>query len=319
MSRIKIPSDFTTHDGTSINMTGWAIALMGIENAHIRGIKGQGVTIAIGDTGKNDHNDRLPHINEAYQGRYKTCDDEHGHGSHVLGIAYSVAPNATYLVGKVMGKDGTGSMRTLADFIDWSVEQGADVINLSLGSPSSTISIAVKSAIDRAFDKNVLIVCASGNEDSTVGYPARLEKVLAIGAIDHNKMDATFQNEGFELDFVAPGVQILSAWLGNETKYASGTSQATPYVTGYAALVRCAYHLKYGVYPTVVELIELIKSNSVDLNSIGFDTVTGHGLPRVDIEGFKLEEEDINDKDLVVTECFWTRIKILISSIFKIY
>ena len=119
-----------------------------------------------------------------------------------------------------------------------------------------------------------------GTKGKKLVIPARLEKCLAIGAIDNGMLPAYFQNTGFALDFVAPGVDILSTWIDGSYKFSSGTSMAAPYVAGYAALLIQEYFSLNGVYPSVKEIVSLIKLNSLDLRTLGFDKITGHGLPK---------------------------------------
>ena len=285
---IRINPDFKVkpEDYVSVRSTGWALDLMKVSDAHNKGVTGSGVSIAVGDTGLNDEHPNLPVVLDKWQGEYDTCNDDNGHGSHVLGIAYSVAPDSHFMVGKIADANGSGTFRQMKDFIYYAVDNFAKVINLSLGAHHSANDAELNRAIEYAYNRNVLVVIASGNEGDKVGYPARHPKALAIGAINQNKITANFQNEGLELDFVAPGVDILSAWLGKRSIYADGTSQAAPFVTGFAALLIQEYYVKYNTYPLISELIHLMKFNSIDLNSIGFDHQTGHGMPSAEGEDY---------------------------------
>lgn len=285
--KIGIPSDFKVRpkDYVAVKSTRWALKLMKVDQAHAKGAKGAGVSIAVGDTGLNDGHPDLPIVLDKWQGEYETCEDDNGHGSHVLGIAYSVATESHFIVGKIAGGDGSGSFRQMKDFIYYAVDNYARVINLSLGAHHQADDAELNAAIEYAYDRDVLVVIASGNESNKVGYPARHPKALAIGAINQNKVTARFQNQGFELDLVAPGVDILSAWLGKEKRYASGTSQAAPFVSGFAGILIGEYALKYNTYPSIGELIHLIKCNTIDLNKLGFDIETGHGMPSAEGQG----------------------------------
>ena len=282
MNDIGIPGDFCVQDEDymSVQASGWELDIMNIKEVHLT-TKGENVIISIGDTGANTEHRKLPLPSLVYPLKDGDSEDRHGHGSHIVGNAVRVAPNSELLIGKVMDDRGKlPSNKHLAKFIVWSVDNGASVINLSLGGPSDRIrSRVIDEAIKYAYENDVLIVAASGNAGTDVFYPASHPLVLAVGAIDHNKIPASFSNDGFELDLVAPGVDIFSAWAGNTSRYASGTSMAAPFVAGFAALIISDYHRKYDTFPRVDELVALIKANAKDLSENGYDTKTGHGHP----------------------------------------
>ena len=183
-----------------------------------------------------------------------TNDDLRGHGTHIAG---SIAANTNNGVGvggtcpdcplynvKVLGDDGIGYYSWIANGITWAADNGAKVINMSLGSsnPSST----VESAIDYADAKGIVLVAAAGNNSSSsMFYPAAYDKVLAVAATDHNDAKASFSNYGSSwVDVAAPGVNVLSTAIDNPStteveRYTlmNGTSMASPHVAGVAGLV----------------------------------------------------------------------------------
>jgi subtilisin family serine protease len=177
--------------------------------------------------------------------------DEVGHGTHVSGIIAAenngigvtgVAYNATIMPVRVLDSNA-GKSTNIAAGIRYAVNNGANVINLSLGGGYSS---EIESAINYAFDHNVVVVMAAGNESaSQPSSPANLAKQrgIAVGAVDTTNKMADFSNKAgiLPLDYiVAPGVSIYSTTPGNTYQSFSGTSMATPHVAGVAALMRSA-------------------------------------------------------------------------------
>ncbi len=192
--------------------------------------------------------------------------DEQGHGTHCAGVVgsktYGVAKKARLYGVKILDKHGEGSISKLIEGIDFVIENynkeleefnrdrmnsmtrnsaGMNkklqaVINMSVGGEKS---IALNYAILHASrDHNIHFSTAAGNEnkDACEFSPSSSSMSLTIGASDNNDFIAKFSNEGVCVNLFAPGVQILSTWPGNRTKKASGTSMATPHVTGIMAV-----------------------------------------------------------------------------------
>jgi thermitase len=163
-----------------------------------------------------------------------------GHGTHTTGIIAHIAPESRILPVRVLDPNGRGNTFLLAYAIEWAVEQGADVINLSLGTPFD--SAVLRSAVADAVARGVVIVAAAGNDNlDTPQYPAAYPGVITVTAVDASGVKADFANYGREwVDLAAPGVGIVSTIVGPEgSGYAtwSGTSMAAPFVAGAAALV----------------------------------------------------------------------------------
>jgi thermitase len=146
---------------------------------------------------------------------------------------------------KVLSDNGSGSWSAIANGIRWAADNGAKVINMSLGGYSA--SSTVQDAVNYAWGKGVVLVAAAGNDNTTSKlYPAAYDNVIAVAATDRNDRKASFSNYGDWVDIGAPGASILSTtpdhrsriW-GRGVKYAygSGTSMATPFVAGVAGLV----------------------------------------------------------------------------------
>jgi serine protease len=242
---------------------------------------GAGVTVAVLDTGiaYEDYNQSAQ--NRYYQapdladtnfvGGYDFVDndthanDTNGHGTHVagtiagatnnsLGVA-GLASGATIMPVKVLGQNGAGSYADITDGIIFAADNGADVINLSLGGSASASYL--EDALRYAYDKGVTIVAAAGNDGSEiVSYPAAYDAyVIAVGATRFDETLASYSNYGTALDIVAPGGDtsvdqngdgyvdgILQQTFGTRTNsfsyyFYQGTSMATPHVAAAAALV----------------------------------------------------------------------------------
>jgi minor extracellular protease Epr len=152
-----------------------------------------------------------------------------------------------------------------------------DIVNLSLGSTSS--SSTLKQVVDKAYSQGVIVVAAAGNSGTSdgvgdnVNYPARYDSVIAVAATDSKDLRATFSSTGSTVEVAAPGVKIISTYLNNQYGYMSGTSMATPYVSGNIALLKQAF-------PTLsnTELRLKLQEAVVDLGSAGKDSWYGYGL-----------------------------------------
>jgi subtilisin len=258
----------------------------------VAGHGGAGVNVAVIDTGIDcSHPDLM--LNCRYGASYvkgaKPVDDN-GHGTHVAGIigaqangfgVIGVAPEATLYAVKVLDARGSGSFSAVASGVVWAARNGMHVINMSLGSAS--YSQALADAVKAASDAGVLVVSAAGNSGccNTVLYPAKLPESMAVAAVDANDQRASFSSTGPEVDVAAPGVAILSTVPTGSCKLCdpsgyrtlSGTSMATPHVTGTGALL-----MSRGL--TAAQAWTQITGTPKDLGFPGFDLYYGWG--RVD-------------------------------------
>lgn len=172
--------------------------------------------------------------------------DLNGHGTHVAGTAAAItnnargvagmAPNTKILAVRVLDANGSGSLTNIADGIRYAADQGAEVINLSLGCDCSTTTL--ENAVNYAWNKGSVVVAAAGNDGvSTTFEPASYSNVIAVGAVDSRDRRASFSNYGSWVDVTAPGVDIASTVPNNGYSYMSGTSMASPHVAGLAGLL----------------------------------------------------------------------------------
>ena len=246
------------------------------------------VTIAIVDTGVDlGHPDLSSKIvgGHDFVNNDAIAQDDNGHGTHVAGIAAAASNNGTGVAGvswgarimpvKVLNAAGSGTYDDVAAGIIWAANHGAQVINLSVGGIPP--SLALQNAVDYAANKGVILVAASGNDGTNLlRYPAAYSSTIAVGATDPSNNHAGFSNFGPEMDLVAPGISIYSTYLGGAYGYLSGTSMATPFVSGLAAILRGIPGNSAGKVKSIME------STALDLGSAGWDSFYGNGLIQMD-------------------------------------
>jgi subtilisin family serine protease len=225
---------------------GWEIIKFNIKNLWPKS-SGSGVKVAVIDTGCDlDHPDLKGSLIKGKNFVEKNQDpmDRNGHGSHVAGTIAAdnngygmvgIAPDAKIIPVKSLGDNGSGDINNVIDGILWSVDNGADIITMSLGSQFS--SARLLQAVRYADSKGCCVFCAAGNSGPSVDimYPAKYAQTISIGAIDRNLNRTSFSCSGNSLDFLAPGQDIFSCVPGGYAMM-SGTSMSNPFVAGYAAL-----------------------------------------------------------------------------------
>ncbi len=216
------------------------------------------------------------------------ASDDHGHGTHVAGIAAAglngvgtvgVCPQCKLMPVKVLNARNGGTWSLVAKGILYAVDHGARVINLSLGATES--KKLLEDAIRYAQEHGVVVVAAAGNTGSDIPfYPAAIPYVVAVGGTDRNDARWAQSNYGGYVDVMAPAVSIYSAYhdpAGSATyAYMSGTSMASPFVSGLAGLT-----FSRDPKLTAAEVIQLITEEAIDLGAPGKDTEYGYG--RIDV------------------------------------
>ncbi|QLG26077.1 S8 family serine peptidase [Halorarum halophilum] len=234
------------------------------------------VTVAVVDQGvKYDHPDLDGNVGsdeghdfvDSDSDPYPDSMSDEYHGTHVAGIAaaetnngegVSGIGNSTVLSGRALSESGSGSTADIADAIQWAADQGADVINLSLGGGDYTSTM--KNAVSYATDNGSLVVAAAGNDGSgSVSYPAAYSECLAVSALDPDESLASYSNYGSDIELAAPGTNVLSTWTDDGYDSISGTSMATPVVAGVAGLTLAAHDL------TNAELRDHLKATAADV------------------------------------------------------
>ncbi|WP_238613476.1 S8 family peptidase [Candidatus Oscillochloris fontis] len=211
---------------------------------------GAAIVIAVLDTGVDaKHNDLQGQILSGFNAFTGSNDsnDDNGHGTAVAGLIAANTNNGEGIAGicwgckilpvKVLDSRGGGDDASVAAGIRWAVDNGARVINMSLG--GSEESQTLRDAVDYAASRGVLMVAASGNERSEgnlPSYPAAYDSVIAVGATGNSDVVTGFSNTGPYVDLAAPGVGLWTTLPGNEYGTPNGTSFASPYVAGAAGL-----------------------------------------------------------------------------------
>lgn len=237
-------------DNGSGQVVPWGVERIGARKASAAGKRGKGANVAVINTGIDPtHPDLAGNIGDgiAYNRAvgYPEINwvDDNGHGTHVAGTiaaadndfgVVGVAPKSTLHAVKVLNQDGVGYASDVAMGIIWSAIKGCDVANMSLSGPYSPL---VQRAIQFAHKRGLLMVSSAGNGGEEVSYPASAKEVVAVSATTPDDGFAEFSNYGPEIELAAPGVEILSTLPSGEYGVATGTSFATPHVTGTAALL----------------------------------------------------------------------------------
>lgn len=305
-------------------------------------------------------------------------NDYNGHGTHVAGIIGAI-PNNVGIAGvasgvqllpvRVLNEGGSGNSDSVASGIRYAVDQGADIINLSLGA-SNVPDPAVAEAVQDALMQGVVVIAAVGNESNNyiqgedgdlgydpelghtdtqryrhpVNYPAAYEGVIGVGAVDwldngdktvdpNELLLADFSNTGSGVDLVAPGVGIMSAYIGGPSSYQSksGTSMAAPFVSGLAALILAGDPYSYGLpgiarsaaIQRILEQCTATVDDPLGYDSVGAGLSTAIGTltkPRLHLDwqaelngGLTLSVEARNAAGISVTDSVYRQIAISMS------
>lgn len=272
------------------------IGRINADYAYSRGITGKGVTIAIMDTGIAASHREFAESGKLAQGFNAitggtNVNDTFGHGTHVAGLLgadrdgrgiFGVAYDAQLLPIKVLTDAGSGSTDILDRGLRYAIGKAA-IANMSLGTSTSYNPGALRDAVR----SGLLIVAAAGNDGAAnPGWPARFAKevwannqIIAVGAVDSANRIASFSNRAGDAAawyLVAPGVHIASTYLNGQYAYASGTSMATPVVSGAAALIK-------QMWPALRadQIANILFVTATDLGAPGIDPVYGRGLLNV--------------------------------------
>jgi len=270
----------------------WGLKLLGIPPLW-KESQGEGTKVCVLDTGiALEHPDLQPAILKAqdFTRSPSAAYDAQGHGTHVSGIIAArrnahgivgVAPEAKIIVAKVLNDEGAGTSQDIVAGIHWAIESKADILSMSLGSPEPDEEI--HQALILAISKGIFVITAAGNEGpdlDTVGYPAGFPEMVAVGSIDRRKRLSQFSSRGRQVDVVAPGDKITSCYPPRSYATLSGTSMATPFISGVVALALAKHRKMGGKTPlrTQQDLIEHLCRTSADAGLDGFDPLYGCGI-----------------------------------------
>ena len=157
-----------------------------------------------------------------------------GHGTACAGIIHAIAPGADLVSVRVLGPDNRGKGMVFAAGVDWAIEQGAGVMNLSLSSKSDALFAVFHDLADRAYFANSLLVCAANNVPGN-SYPSLFASVISVAAHDVADPGTWFYNPHPPVEFGARGLDVDVAWRNGSRITATGNSFAAPHIAGYAA------------------------------------------------------------------------------------
>ena len=207
--------------------------------------------------------------------------DDHGHGTHVAGVAAAdtnngqgiagVAWNARIMPVKALDHTGFGTYAQVAEGIVYAADHGARIINLSFGSPAP--SALLEAAVNYAHVRGATIVAAAGNSGTSVpNYPAAYPNVIGVGATNADDQLSTFSSTGEAIDLVAPGVDVYATYPGGYESFV-GTSSSAAHVSGVAALLASLPQ-----FDTPAKIWDALFSTALDLGDPGRDPDYGFGL-----------------------------------------
>ena len=226
----------------------------GIQRVNAQGAwnvtRGKGAKVAVIDTGIDaTHPDLKANVKGGWNAITKNNNfaDDHGHGTHCSGTiaanggpkgVIGVAPEASLYGVKVLDSNGSGTFADVIAGIQWAADNKMDVASMSLGASQGNQDLA--DAVTAATKAGLTIVAAAGNSGGSVGYPGAYPECIAISASDNKDKIASFSSRGPEVALIAPGVDVKSTYMGGGYETMSGTSMATPHVSGLAALAVAA-------------------------------------------------------------------------------
>lgn len=249
---------------------------------------GRGIVVGVVDTGIDaTHPDLRENVLAAkdFTGSSIGPSDRQEHGTHVSGTIGStnrrigVAPGCKLVHGKGLGDDGSGLDSWIAAAMRWCAAQGAQIVSMSLGSGSP--SPGIDAAGRELTDAGVLVVCAAGNSGgntSDIDWPGRYPWAISVASVAEDLTPSPFSSAGASIKTSAPGSNIWSTRPGGKYRQMSGTSMATPFAAGVLARYLSGLKRLGRPLPKTAEVIELLKSDSVDKHTPGVDRRTGPGV-----------------------------------------
>ncbi|NQZ85405.1 MAG: S8 family serine peptidase, partial [Nanoarchaeales archaeon] len=282
---------------------------------------GKGVKVGVLDTGIDESHEFLEDtiVDSVSFIKGEDTSDYSGHGTHVAGIISGnnkymsgVAPDSDIVNIKVLDRRGGGSTFTIVKGINYAIDNNVDIISISIGAPYSTPDRLIDEVIAKAINSGIVVVVASGNCGS--GYcsnfygvmvPGSSKDVITVGAVNNKMEHISFsagQNfEGYlKPDVVAPGNDILSSIPNNKYLGKSGTSMATPHITGIIALL-----LEKNPELSHFEVKEILKNTAIDLGKTGKDVKYGYGFVKAsDVLSFDEVIEVSEESSVSVTAVY---------------
>ena len=290
--KLSMLEDTSVNDTLYVNGAQWNLENMNVPAAWAKGQFGDGVTVAVIDSGLYGAADGESHEDidpakvvspyNAISGGTNVSDD-HGHGTFVAGMIIAninnsagiagIMPNVKLMPIKVSTKDRDASISDVIKAIEYAVDNGADIINMSLG--TNDFSEALKTACDNAVEKGVIIVAAAGNDGSSKPcYPAAYDSVIGVGSLTSDNLLAATSQYGESVYVTAPGAGVVSTYnVSNGYKRSSGTSFASPEAAALAAMAK-------SIDGTMNQdsFKKLLQDTCTDLGETGHDSLYGYGM-----------------------------------------
>lgn len=264
-------------------------------------VTGKGIVIAILDTGFSPHPDLPKPIATKSFIAGQSVEDGNGHGTHCAGTALGraglgVALGADIIVGKVLSNQGSGSTQGIVEGVNWAIEQGADIISMSIGGGGFVSSM--QSALQRAWSAGIVTVAAAGNAgyngSNSIDYPGKYQESVCVGAFQKSGSIANFSSGGREIDVACPGQDIISASTTGGYRSMSGTSMATPFMAGVMALnLELLRREGHAAWRNFEPLRTFLSQFSDDAGAPGFDDRFGRGIPNSEKMTDALAADDV--------------------------
>ncbi|WP_066503996.1 S8 family peptidase [Abyssisolibacter fermentans] len=274
--------------------------LSGRQCMYSQGIYGQGIIVAVIDTGVDSKHSELKgrvlrgrNFTQLRSGNRINTTDTHGHGTHVAGsIAGSnvgIAPKAQILPIKVLDGNGKIDIKNIIEAMKWIKSYRANdgkkvsIVSMSISTDGINEEKAklqeLHKSIKDLVNANIAVICSAGNSyKEEIRYPAVFNEVICVGAVDVDLKSAMFSTQGNHVDVCQVGVNVLSCAPNNKYAEMSGTSMSTPIVSGIAALIACKHQVALGETIPEDYLWRNLKMNTKDLGIPGADTKYGVGF-----------------------------------------
>jgi subtilisin len=313
----------------------WGLQDIAAEPVHLSNYTGKGIKIGVLDTGIDYTH---PDLAQNYKGGHDFINndddpmDDNGHGTHVAGIlaaarngkgVVGVAPDAELYAVKVSDSKGKGSFSGLVEGINWAIENHMNIVTMSITGEGGSMALA--KAVNTAYDDGLILVAAVGNgKGEGVLYPAAYNDVIGVGSVNEDNTLSSFSLTGSEVELVAPGSAIESTWPGGQYRLSSGTSMATPFVTGAIALLLGSDEQSWNYTGAVNgdgkwtndEVRQVLESTAKDLGDKGKDNSFGYGLLNLHFPDksspaiLPVTHEDSTTSEKVLTGTVWLGLKL---------
>lgn len=254
---------------------------------------GEGIKVGVIDTGVDtDHDDLKNRIKDIanFTDKREIMTDENGHGTHVAGIiaaeqngfgVVGVAPKCDLYVAKAFDERGVSTDESVCKALKWMIEKKVDVINMSYSSNKRDDN--ERNLLNTCTEKNIILCAAAGNSgaqenENTISYPAKYNNVIAVTAVDYKGDITNFSSAGEEALVAAAGKNILSTYKNNSYAVLSGTSMATPLISGACALFQGKALIRFGRKLTPDEMTLLLAMYSDFPGSYEKNSKYGYGI-----------------------------------------